>query len=504
MKEELQISQMRQAIQNPIILQCIFQNKSVPGKTLRLVCHLWNEIVLSLPQPKLTLRFSPLPSRNWWLSTHSDCSTDIPFKSFCENMEPKLARCIGEDPCLSNRCPAHQKICTAETKLLYVSEHFSPTVVDLTVTFAGEDVIPTLYKILKNYCPNLKRLKICVQRTTHDPLRLGSPDALVPFSLRPKLTSVEIHDFLENSRFLEMTQLILNSASKLTRLIYRGKYFPDLSQHLALKSITLDMDKLTTKNSPTGSGVHGLNKMLDQVKDRLEFLHILGTHENEESPLVDFHLPRMKNLKEFRNNLLDLFNCGDRLQDICSARIPTLETLEIFKWEDSLDDLLQNIKEEKGLFSGVKNLHLSYVDNPESIIGLRTAFPSLEVLSIQQLHLDDVITEVGPHLRACASLGLKYLDLGLANHHRQLSKFLQGFSNCGKLVPGLQNLEMRLVSVYDDLKRVADGTRLIKQFLLKMRGLEDVTISGILWQEETWKWMMSFIDKNKIPIKFDT
>lgn len=48
------------------------------------------------------------------------------------------------------------------------------------------------------------------------------------------------------------------------------------------------------------------------------------------------------------------------------------------------------------------------------------------------------------------------------------------------MVSGLKTLEIRLSShAYDDLGRVEDGMSQLKQWLLGMKGLDSVTISGI-------------------------
>ncbi|XP_021952814.1 uncharacterized protein LOC110849687 isoform X1 [Folsomia candida] len=274
----------------------------------------------------------------------------------------------------------------------------------------------------------------------------------------------------------------------------------------------LEFGYMKSNKIPSCTGSHGLNQMLDQVKDHLEYFEMESNmYELEDSPSdvdarIGFQFPQMKNLEEFRNNMLDCFSCGDHLQDICTARMPALEILHITKRDNTVDDLLRNIITKQDLFSGVKNLRLENVRNPESITGLKTAFPNLETLSIYQFNADEssLLMEVGPHLQVCAPLGLKYLNLYLSNRHEKLSEFVQGFLICGELLPSLKTLEIESFSgVSDDLDLVVDGEAQMKQCLLELKGLENVMITGIEFKEETWKWVESFIYENKIPIVFD-
>lgn len=181
---------------------------------------------------------------------------------------------------------------------------------------------------------------------------------------------------------------------------------------------------------------------LDQVKDHVEFLYLkVDFWHNSEPVPVDLHIPKMKKLKEFQNSALNWLSCGDKLQAICTARIPTLQTLRLStsSTAKSLACLLRNVMKEKDLFSGVKNLHVTNLHDPEVIAGLKTPFPNLESLSIVQTDMDSCqVIEMEPYLRAFGSLGLEFLeiDLGAFFHGAKLSEFLKGFSNCGELLSG--------------------------------------------------------------------
>ncbi|XP_035701027.1 uncharacterized protein LOC118433328 isoform X1 [Folsomia candida] len=252
--------------------------------------------------------------------------------------------------------------------------------------------------------------------------------------------------------------------------------------------------------------------MLDQVKDHLEFLSVqshmpIGEIEDVDVDAdfphpVRIHIPKMKNLKEFRNQMLDLFDCGE---DICIGRITTLQTLHVATVKSNLDHFLRNIEQKKDLFRGVKKLHVRDVVNPESITGLKVAFPNLESLSIVQFNVDGLMStkaaNVGRCVRPCNSLGLKYLEL-ISIHWQRLGGFMQGFANCEELLASLKSLKIRFVispRVKDDL----DMTEQMKQWLLGMKSLENVYIAGLRLKDETWDWVETFIQENKLPIVFE-
>lgn len=135
---------------------------------------------------------------------------------------------------------------------------------------------------------------------------------------------------------------------------------------------------------------------MDEVKDHIEFLY-LGVESpdnkfptNSKNCLVDLRIPKMKKLKDFGNFMIELFNWADKLRDICTARIQTLQTLRISTCtrKAGLNRLLGRVIEEKGLFSGVKNLHVQNLYDDEIVAGLKTPFPNLESLSIHKFRYD--------------------------------------------------------------------------------------------------------------------
>lgn len=136
-------------------------------------------------------------------------------------MPPKLARSIRENGCQSiNKHSRTQRIRAAESKLLHISGQFAQLVEEFAMTFTDRDLIPTVYAILENGCPNLNRLELCCQ-----PMKFSDiNDKLVaPLNTQDKLTSIGITDFSKGSDFLKMTQLILNSAPNLKYFTYLQK-----------------------------------------------------------------------------------------------------------------------------------------------------------------------------------------------------------------------------------------------------------------------------------------
>lgn len=246
-------------------------------------------------------------------------------------------------------------------------------------------------------------------------------------------------------RSFPVTQALLNSALNLTHFTYlHGAKYPDLSKHTALKWIEMGWYR---KVVPNCRHVHGLNQMLHGVRDHVEFLHfesdITGINpENPEGAVppfkIGFNLPQMTKLKEFRNDMLNWFQCGVKLRDISTERIPTLQSLQLFNTETELDGVLIRIVKKKDLFSGVKNLSVANVEDPKLISALKSPFPKLERLSIMQIgnRGAEKLVEVGQHLAACAPLGLKHLELELSNELTNLSEFSEEVGNCGEFLKG--------------------------------------------------------------------
>lgn len=166
--------------------------------------------------------------------------------------------------------------------------------------------------------------------------------------------------------------------------------------------------------------------------------------------LGELEIPEMKCLKEYGNSMLDLFDCGFRLRDIRTERIPTLKTLRLSTatTEISLEEVLQNFIEED-LFSGIRNLHVTNLHPADLIAELRTAFPNLERLSIRQSDKEEC-PPIQPYLQACGSLGLKYLELDLSNgYFRGLQGFIRGFFNCGRLLSGTGRIMLGFIFKYE-------------------------------------------------------
>ncbi|OXA54342.1 uncharacterized protein LOC110850369 [Folsomia candida] len=520
----------QQALQNPIILQTIFQNESLSTKNLRLVCNLWNEIILSLPQPKLSLRLTKRSESK----KPSNCCDAVPFQTFCVKMEPKLAKCIIDYGCQKPALHSpSQRSSTAASRLLHVCDKFSQIIEEVTITFVEADFVPTLYEILQNCCPNLKKVELYFRpRGLHD--EYMPSQSMIPLRVKPKLTSIRIVD--PTAQFLKMTQMIINSAPNLTRFFYHGKRYPNLSRRGTVKWIQVDMSRMKLKDISNCGSTNGLNEMLDHVKNHLRVLVIANNFDlhdvqdninwgddddwNDDSDHEDnvannheldfeddnwdddvgielsdeddedydieriaFKIPKMKSLKMFENHLVDGFTCGDALQDICTARLPALETLKLssaYLSSTNMDDLLQNAMRSKNLFTGVKNLHLTDVRDPKSIIGLGQVFTNLETLSIRLLNngMEDRLGTAVEWVGLCEEL------------------FARGLKNCTmEIVP--MGIEVDLLVLH--IERM-------KQCLLLMKKVKNVsaTIKCMKFKEETWKWMDPFIRDNKIPIKFET
>ncbi|OXA40405.1 uncharacterized protein LOC118439378 [Folsomia candida] len=502
---------MRAALQNPIILEKILQNGSVHGKTARLVSHFWNKIILlSMPHPKLTLRLDP------W-GNHA-CNP-IPFQQFCLTMEPRLARSITHLD-LTGECDDHsaaQHLSSAESKLLQISGQFGHFIEDLWVDCDHADFIPTtLYKIVQNCLPNLKRLRVNFVESLENADEESNINVdFYPCTLH-KLISLRIEDVTNHPGALKMTQWLLNSAPNLTYYFSDGNQLPDFGRNGSLKRVELNVSLIEVSDLQSANFLRKLNKILDQVKDTVELFYLRVGRElpyQFETGIGprDLHIPRMKKLKEFENSALNLFSCGDKLQNIGTARMPNLQSLWLSACtsDTTLCDLLRNVMKEKDLFKEVENLHVENLHPVEVIAGLKTPFPKLENFSIYH---DDMysclFSKVQSYLEAFAALGLKYLEIKVLVYVNKdnFSRFIQGFSNFGKLLSSLRGFKIRFNEkrndFSEDLDLIEDRMAQMKQWLLQMKGVDDVYISGIRFTRETWEWMEIFIQENKIPIVF--
>ncbi|XP_021953436.1 uncharacterized protein LOC110850308 [Folsomia candida] len=480
----------QEALQNPIILQKIFQTKRLPVKNLRLVCQSWNQIILSLPEPKLCFDL---------MNPHGsgdplNCCTTAPLELVCLKMEPKLARCILDEASHSKR------ICSSASRLLHVCPIFSQVIEEIVFTFVDEDLIWTMYETLQNFCPNLKKIYFQVYGMRQDYARSQN---MAPFWIRPKLTSIEIYGYDFGGRndflFLKMVQMIINAAPNLTRFVYRGDRYPDLSHCGKIKSIMIDMSFMNLAHISSCAGANGLNKMLDQVKTHLQVLvmdNVVSLYDKEDDldvtegidlvAEIAFKIPKMPSLIKFENQLVDGFTCGDNLEDICTARLPSLETLKLGKsypyyFPSNLDDLLKRAIQSKNLFSGVKNLVLTDVRDVESINGLGQVFTNLQSFSI-----------------------LNWESYGKETE-KKFAHAIQWVACCDDLPPTLKTFDLQVFPWLQEVGAVSRGVERMKMFLgvIKRNKLPHVTIKYVKFTEEVWQWMDPFIRDNQIPIKFE-
>ncbi|XP_021960318.1 uncharacterized protein LOC110856168 [Folsomia candida] len=461
-----QNTSMQSALQNPLILSKILERVPRSGKTLRLVCHFWNEITLSLPTPKVIIRLG---------SFLEDCDA---IQFLCTQMEPKLGRSIlAHATYLIGGLP-----CSLDTKLLHVSRHFGHCIENFSIAISNPDFLP---EILQNSCPLLKTLEIKFKSE-----RFESKSADLRPCILHNLISIKIidDDYRRHPQFFKMTQWLLNSAPALTHFSYSGCQPPDLSRNKFIKHLRLEIPMIKRSNLWSANYMRKVNLLLDQVKDTVEVFW-LSTDYLDLTSDVELKIPKMKKLKVFQNWMVDIFSGGDKMQDICTARIPTLQTLLIATTSGaSLAKLFRNIMQEKDSFSGVKDLDVTELRSPRLISGLKTPFPNLERLRICLFEEDEPpFIPLQAYLKACGSLGLKHLEMDLSLYYGggNVSEFLRDFSNCGELLAGLKTLVLKVSQCDDDLDDVENGMADMKQWLLRMKGLQDVHISGVYFRKET-------------------
>lgn len=220
---------------------------------MRLVCDLWNRTILTLPRPRLTLCLDP------W----ENCRNATPYQIFCTDIDTRLVKSLESR--LLEPFKFHSK-----EKLFHVSVNFGRSIKNFSVT-CNPDFLPTLYEILRNRCPNLRRLKIELQ-----PTRFANTDEhLPPPCTLDKLVSLKIIDTTPypDLGLATMTQWILYSAENLTHFFHEGNnHLPNLGQNDRLKLLELNLNCMKS-DAPVVYNIGSVNRVLNQVKAHVEVFY---------------------------------------------------------------------------------------------------------------------------------------------------------------------------------------------------------------------------------------
>lgn len=319
---------------------------------VRVVCKLWNDIVLSLPNTRLAFRqFDECFQDND--QELKDFKAD-PFYFFerCSILDARLARAITascDTSDIQDPVEAIAYLYSFGAKLMHFCDKFSEIVQILDISIHSEHCLRYVYLALKNHLPNLKELRINCYIGALE-ARIDQPGALAP---KPKLALFALICRLkEDTPFVtSLARRVIKASSNLREVTLPWGFHPDLSRSKCLDTLRIALDDIKGKDVVYFNGSE-LGRMLNQVADQLV---TLSFGEDDESwdflepgtwNRMAFRFPRrMQRLKTYRNLMIDVLECTEILNDI--EKMPVLETLVLGKstatWSSCLVEILQNI-----------------------------------------------------------------------------------------------------------------------------------------------------------------
>ncbi|XP_035716215.1 uncharacterized protein LOC118439215 isoform X1 [Folsomia candida] len=469
------------ALNNPIILTEILKKSSTPLKTCRLVCKFWNEMVLSLQNPRLALNLA---------KQDDDFTCDpVPFFALCYKMDDRLAKWVST---WSDLPEDEMEISGAsQAKLMHLCDKFGDLVEILDVIIHDEeDYLNSIHLILQNCCPNLKRL------------RISSP-----------FTNLYYHNYKKILEGLPPKEVV-NAAPNLAEVTIPWKVFPDLANSKRIHSLTIALDGVRPDDIfQADDKLSQLEKILAQVGDQLVTLRFGSVTDKAVIPTgfnsfkySGFNLPKkMSKLQYFRNHMVDIFECGDFLQNTKSLK--TLVLGKAFTWLKSLDEILKNIFAKKKIFGNGTSLTLREIHDLRLFDGLKAAFPNLERLALDTYGETDwrgrvSEMELDVVLRACVGWkSLKHLDLALPTFPEEIAYVIHDLLYAGDLYKRLKTLQimghreiLRCTLTDEELEK-------FKQVIVALDAVEDkVIIDNFSFGQESVSNIKDFIRANKMNL----
>ncbi|XP_035702586.1 uncharacterized protein LOC118434032 [Folsomia candida] len=322
-----------------------------------------------------------------------------------------------------------------------------------------------------------------------------------------------------------LPQQLLASSPALEKLRILANWYPHLNANPNLRSIYY------TGTTEASLNLEDLSRMLCQVSFSLERLELALFNEDGiplvglailESANLNLSLPLLPKLDYLKCHSVDIFfrNTDGRIP---SEKMPVLKTLNISNLHGRQgDDLLNYIFKPGVRFDSVKTLAVDGVMHPEPLAALlkSTTFPAL-----QQLHVSvcagsdneqaqrDLISRrdrlLEEFLKSCVHPKLKYLKI-LTQFPEKMTTFISCLENGSDISKNLKTLTIQNYGnseFDDDLRnggyRSFELVSNFKKILLRIGKLTRVTISGINLCGESAQEIVTFIDNNKLSIKFE-
>ncbi|OXA40194.1 uncharacterized protein LOC110860771 [Folsomia candida] len=497
------------ALNNPIILTEILKQSSAPLKSCRLVSHFWNEMVLSLRNTRLALN---LNTKDEEVETYP-----LPFLAFFD-------LCSKFDARLAKRVTGKTSNCTEETyplagKLSHLCISFSDRVEILDMRINYEDCLKSISLVFRNSLPNLKQLRIRFaffddnEEYDYVPKR---EIFVTPLPEKPNLTVFNLKsEVVAASPILtSFAQLVVNASPNLREATLPWGFYPDLERSKFLDTLTLELDDARGLDVALKQlNPSELTRMLDQVGGQLLHLSFsYSTFHYGKSMTEDYHvvdnstppgfrlLRKMPKLRKFDNEMIDIIQHSDLWQDI--GRMPALKSLRIGKiWKDStsVDTSLKNLFEKQHIFTNVADLRIHELHDPRLLDGLKTAFPNL-----QKLWLDnkEAGMELGVVLKACVGWGgLNHLHIGLPTYAKKMWDIVKALLDCAELYKDLKSLEIETHSwdlTWHDLTETE--LHVFKEALYSMKGMDRVVIRDLYFGDESRRNILDVMASNEMPM----
>lgn len=288
-------------------------------------------------------------------------------------MNPRLARSVVMN---QGKFTKRQQVMAFTSTMIPFFDKFGDNVQHLEVT-TEPSLTPLLHQILSNFCPNLRTM---IFQPINNIKAGDAPDAenvilpaLPPFAHLGEF-DVKAESGAIPVKFQTLAQLVINSATKLTKFETVPSFYPDLSTVENLKSLTIYTSLNQFVHEVSASDFQQLTRMLAQVSRTLESFFISGMYTTVWEPPVEvsalkfnhakelaaanFKMPPMPKLTTLENDFTEILSFGDRLQDIGPYTMPNLATLSLSKEHfksKSVDDILEIIS-LNGLFVPFSNI----------------------------------------------------------------------------------------------------------------------------------------------------
>lgn len=305
----------------------------------------------------------------------------------------------------------------------------------MDIFFPSESCLSSVYLILKNFCPNLKQLRISCKFNEPNPGLLSSSS----FSLKQKLTLFTLRSNAVTPYLASFAQRIVTASPNLREVTLPWGLCPQFVNSPNLESLTIALDGIKPSDlAHANDKFADLSRMLNQVGDQLvklcfQNVSSVGVTDLDEDfddfeSRIKFQLPsKMPKLRTFRNEMMEICECDDLFQDI--ERLETLEIGNASENSKCVEQVLQNICKSNKILARLKNLEVIGMHDHVLFAELTTVFPNLERLKVDtfamaddeenEMHLDVVLEACGDWKQ------LKHLDLALPTRIERIMDFFQ-------------------------------------------------------------------------------